>query len=80
MIKFGDIENHKAFYKFAFQKPMFTHFWTNLDILMTDYSSIYFDFLLWESTNSYFFPYDLEYYRDEDRGLIFDYEEFTPGP
>ena len=27
-----------------------------------------------------FFPYDLEYYRDEDRGLIFDYEEFTPGP
>lgn len=46
---------------------------------MTDYSSLYFDFLLWNRP-ILFFPYDLEYYRNEDRGLIFDYEEFTPGP
>lgn len=50
-----------------------------VDILMTDYSSIFFDYLLWEKP-MIFFPYDLEYYKNEDRGLIFDYYEFTPGP
>ena len=27
-----------------------------------------------------FFPYDLDYYKNHDRKLIFDYEKFTPGP
>lgn len=49
------------------------------DILITDYSSIAFDFLFLNRP-IIFFPYDLEYYRDHDRGLIFDYEEYTPGP
>ncbi|HBB9957875.1 TPA: CDP-glycerol glycerophosphotransferase family protein [Vibrio parahaemolyticus] len=48
------------------------------DILVTDYSSVYFDFL---SLNReiVFFPYDLEYYKYEDRGLMLDYEQYTPG-
>lgn len=50
------------------------------DILITDYSSVYFDFLI---TNKpvVFYPFDLEYYSNENlgRGLIFDYNEFTPG-
>ena len=54
-------------------------FLSEVDILITDYSSIYFDYLLWERP-IIFFPYDLEYYRDEDRGLIFEYDEYTPGP
>ncbi|WAI00841.1 CDP-glycerol glycerophosphotransferase family protein [Methanogenium organophilum] len=50
-----------------------------IDILITDYSSIAFDFLFLNRPIIYF-PYDLEYYRDEDRGFMFDFEEFTPGP
>lgn len=76
--KFGDIENHKAFINLPSEADVYT-FLDQIDILMTDYSSIYFDFLLWNRP-ILFFPYDLEYYRDEDRGLIFDYEKFTPGP
>ncbi|MEZ9590424.1 CDP-glycerol glycerophosphotransferase family protein [Vibrio breoganii] len=49
-----------------------------VDILITDYSSIYFDFLHLDR-EIIFYPYDLEYYRDEDRGLLFDYDSFTPG-
>ncbi len=48
------------------------------DILITDYSSIYFDFLFLDR-DIIFFPYDLEYYTNVDRGLIFDYSEYTPG-
>lgn len=49
------------------------------NILITDYSSVYFDFLLLDRS-IIFYPYDLEYFRNEDRGLNFDYNEFTPGP
>ncbi|WP_446609260.1 CDP-glycerol glycerophosphotransferase family protein [Vibrio alfacsensis] len=48
------------------------------EILITDYSSIYFDYLYLDR-EIIFYPYDLEYYKHEDRGLIFDYDEFTPG-
>jgi CDP-glycerol glycerophosphotransferase (TagB/SpsB family) len=49
-----------------------------IDVLITDYSSIYFDFML---TNKpiIFFPYDLEEYLMKSREMYFDYEEFTPG-
>lgn len=49
------------------------------DVLITDYSSVYFDFLL-TLKPIIFYPYDLEYYAHEDRGFIFDYQEYTPGP
>lgn len=48
------------------------------DILITDYSSVYFDFLYLDK-DIIFYSYDLPYYRDEDRGLIFEYDEMTPG-
>jgi len=48
------------------------------DVLITDYSSVYFDYLTL-NREIIFFPYDLEYYKNEDRGLLFDYDEFTPG-
>lgn len=49
------------------------------DILITDYSSVYFDFLLTQKP-IIFYPYDYEYYAHEDRGFIFPYQEYTPGP
>lgn len=50
-----------------------------MDILITDYSSIYSDFLL---TNKpvIFFPYDYEEFIAKNRELYFDYDQFTPGP
>ncbi len=50
-----------------------------LDILITDYSSIYHDFLFYEKP-IIFFAYDYEYYRDHDRGFQMDYKLVTPGP
>ena len=48
------------------------------DILVTDYSSIYFDFLLLDRP-IIFFDYDREKYVTESRELYFDYESITPG-
>jgi CDP-glycerol glycerophosphotransferase len=49
------------------------------DVLVTDYSSIFFDFAA-TGRPIIFFPYDLEQYRDEARGFYFDLEVEAPGP
>jgi CDP-glycerol glycerophosphotransferase len=49
------------------------------DLLVTDYSSIYFDYLLLDKP-IVFFAYDYEKYTSVDRGFLFDYDEYTPGP
>lgn len=48
------------------------------DILITDYSSIVFDFSILEKPMVFYTP-DLEEYKKE-RGLYYDYESFVPGP
>lgn len=49
------------------------------DALITDYSSIYFDYLLTDKP-ILFFCYDLEQYLQNAREMYFPYNEFTPGP
>ncbi len=54
-------------------------FLIDVDILITDYSSIYFDFCLLNRP-MIFTPFDLENYIKNDRELYYDYNEVTPGP
>ncbi len=49
------------------------------DVLITDYSSVMFDFAP-TGRPMLFFTYDLERYRDQVRGFYFDFESSAPGP
>lgn len=49
------------------------------DLLVTDYSSVMFDYAHLERP-MLFFTYDLDHYRDTLRGFYFDFEADSPGP
>lgn len=49
------------------------------DILITDYSSVYLDFLLLDRP-MIFSSFDYETYMKDDAAMYFDYEKVTPGP
>ncbi len=48
------------------------------DVMLTDYSSIYFDYLLLDRP-IIFYAYDLEDYVTKNRELLFDFDAMTPG-
>jgi CDP-glycerol glycerophosphotransferase len=58
--------------------PEIMDYLNNFDLLITDYSSIYFDYLLLDRP-IVFMPYDYDSYNKEN-GFTIPYEEFTPGP
>ena len=49
------------------------------DILVTDYSSVYMDYLLLDRP-IIFFPYNYDKYMESQEGLLFDYKSMAPGP
>lgn len=49
------------------------------DLMITDYSSVMFDYAILKRP-MIFFAYDLDYYRDDLRGFYFDYYTELPGP
>jgi CDP-glycerol glycerophosphotransferase len=49
------------------------------DALVTDYSSVFFDFAVTDKPMFFLAP-DLDQYRDETRGFYLDYHETVPGP
>lgn len=49
------------------------------DFLLTDYSSVYFDYLLTDKP-IVFTPFDYEQYLSEEREFYYNYDEITPGP
>ena len=49
------------------------------DFLITDYSSVYFDYLLLNKP-IIFAPLDIDQYVENDRALYYNYEDVTPGP
>jgi CDP-glycerol glycerophosphotransferase (TagB/SpsB family) len=49
------------------------------DMLITDYSSIYFDYLLSDKP-IIFAPFDYDEYISKDRELYYNYNDVTPGP
>ncbi|HEX6486360.1 MAG TPA: CDP-glycerol glycerophosphotransferase family protein, partial [Nocardioidaceae bacterium] len=49
------------------------------DALVTDYSSVFFDFVLTDKP-MYFLAPDLAEYRDQNRGFYLDYHDTVPGP
>jgi CDP-glycerol glycerophosphotransferase len=59
--------------------PDITDLYLISDVLITDYSSVMFDFA-GTGRPMLFFTYDLESYRDSVRGFYFDFEAEAPGP
>ncbi|MDN3482262.1 bifunctional glycosyltransferase family 2 protein/CDP-glycerol:glycerophosphate glycerophosphotransferase [Arthrobacter sp. APC 3897] len=53
--------------------------YTASDLLVTDYSSVMFDYCV-TGKPMYFLAPDLERYRDSVRGFYFDFESTSPGP
>ena len=50
----------------------------NTDVLLTDYSSVYFDFLMLDRP-IVFTPFDIDKYLTRDRELYYEYDSITPG-
>jgi len=59
--------------------PDIAELYAAADVLVTDYSSAMFDFAV-TGKPLIFYTYDLETYRDVDRGFYFELEPVAPGP
>lgn len=63
----------------ASNHPDISELYLAADVLVTDYSSVMFDYAHLKRP-MLFYTYDLEHYRDHLRGFYFDFEKEAPGP
>ena len=70
---FGDFARNVSHY------PDISDLYLVADVLVTDYSSVMFDFVN-TGRPMLFFTHDLEAYRDDLRGFYIDFEAEAPGP
>ncbi|MDR2791709.1 MAG: CDP-glycerol glycerophosphotransferase family protein [Tannerellaceae bacterium] len=49
------------------------------NVLLTDYSSIYYDYILMKDKKVLLCPFDYKEYTTINRSLVFDYEKYMPG-
>ena len=73
-----DLESVKDFVYFIDPKEDISRLYLLGDILITDYSSVFFDYAILKRP-IYFYMYDLESYRDELRGFYLDVYKDLPG-
>ncbi len=74
-----DLESYQGFaYDFS-QKVDINDLYLVSDLLITDYSSVFFDFANLKRPMM-FYTYDIEEYRNVLRGFYFDIEKESPGP
>jgi len=78
LVKLNKDETYNHLVVFDNTKDIYPYF-PLTDLMITDYSSIFIDYLLLDRP-VLFFPYDYEDYLAKDRKLMFDYDDFTPGP
>ena len=73
-----DLASVKDFVYFVDPKEDISRLYLIADILITDYSSVFFDYAILKRP-IYFYMYDLESYRDELRGFYLDIYQDLPG-
>ncbi|MDA1476599.1 CDP-glycerol glycerophosphotransferase family protein [Bacillus changyiensis] len=74
-----DLEPYKGFaYDFSSYEDIRELYMVS-DLLITDYSSVFFDFANLKRPMIFYVP-DIETYRDKLRGFYFDFENEAPGP
>lgn len=74
-----NLEGYEDFvYDFSHYSDI-SHLYLISDILVTDYSSVFFDYANLQRP-IIFFVYDIEKYRDNLRGFYLDFEHVAPGP
>lgn len=74
-----DLTGYEGFvYDFSYHEDI-RELYLIADMLITDYSSVFFDYANLKRP-MLFFVYDIEDYRDNLRGFYFDFEKKAPGP
>ena len=73
-----DFEKYKGFVYDVSKVDDINELYVISDILITDYSSVFFDYANLKRP-IIFYMYDLEYYRDKSNGFYFDVEKELPG-
>lgn len=74
-----DFNEYQGFYKVVGQEIEISELYLAADLLITDYSSVMFDYSLLKRP-MIFYVYDLEEYKEELRGFYFDFCKEAPGP